>query len=862
MRRPRLGATVLLTLMLAGTTRAAETPRIVDFRYALPWWQTNICLPDDPEKTLVGKEGQFFFDYGGGGPRHFAFSIAPQLEGNPKWLRQETASPKTPLVRTWWDADGVEVRAEAFLTIPPPPTTAEPSRPPRVRRTGAQDAQALRAWARPSKPCDPSYADILVGYQGATLAFEIQVPPGTAAKVAFGLCEGWWAKPAQRPLKLSLEGGTARQVDPVQDFGQNVPGVYVLEGRDTDGDGKLEARVEAVAGAADRNTILNVLWVFTGELPPQDRIIRGEANDAAYAYFPCGGETPPAHRYTAILQLKNSGAQPQTRRPLVRIAGVLPVVYQKEAGIVAIGGSTQVLASAPIESFEQQGPDWIANFGALEIPAGQTRDIAFTVLRHTRAPHQALSVSAAVQERARAVSWWEQADLPWETIQVPDPGIQGMLQSCVRNIWQAREIKNGQTAFHVGPTCYRGLWVADGAFLLESAALVGRAADARAGIHYILSFQQPDGRIQVMGDGLFHKESGLTLWICYRHAVLTQDKAWLESLWPKLERIVAAIKQLREKSRTQPPDLDDGLMPTGFTDGGIGGVNPEYSNVYWNLAGLKAAIDAAQWLGKPEQASRWRAEYDDFMATFRKIAERDLTTDPFGNRYLPTIMGPAGKKQLPQRGQWGFMHAVYPGQIFAKDDPLVQGNMAMLRATKQQGLVFGTGWDDQGIWTYAASFYGHALLWQGSGQEAAQVLYDYANHAAPVRLWREEQRPIGKGGNEVGDMPHNWASAEFIRLATHLIELDRGAELHLLEGLPREWTGPGMVTRLNGVPTPFGPLRLTLKVDEAGRAATLEFQPLADNCQAVVVHLPDGTTRRLPPGQAGQVTFSVGGSRE
>jgi hypothetical protein len=30
----------------------------VDFRYAPPWWQSAICLPDDPDKILVGKEGQ------------------------------------------------------------------------------------------------------------------------------------------------------------------------------------------------------------------------------------------------------------------------------------------------------------------------------------------------------------------------------------------------------------------------------------------------------------------------------------------------------------------------------------------------------------------------------------------------------------------------------------------------------------------------------------------------------------------------------------------------------------------------------------------------------------------------------------
>jgi hypothetical protein len=181
-----------------------------------------------------------------------------------------------------------------------------------------------------------------------------------------------------------------------------------------------------------------------------------------------------------------------------------------------------------------------------------------------------------------------------------------------------------------------------------------------------------------------------------------------------------------------------------------------------------------------------------------------------------------------------------PGAVFAPGDPLATGQLAMLRATKAhgQGLVFDTGWMRKGIWTYFASFYGHAVLWNGQGQEAAQVLYDFARHASPPRVWREEQKPVGKGNDEVGDMPHNWASAEFIRLCTHLIELDRGGELHLFEGFPHEWAAPGMVTRLNGVLTPFGLLRLELRVAADGNSARLMMSKLKG-------HWPD--RNRGPP---------------
>lgn len=116
--------------------------------------------------------------------------------------------------------------------------------------------------------------------------------------------------------------------------------------------------------------------------------------------------------------------------------------------------------------------------------------------------------------------------------------------------------------------------------------------------------------------------------------------------------------------------------------------------------------------------------------------------------------------------------------------------------------------------------------------------YDFARHARPTRVWREEQKPAGKGGDEVGDMPHNWASAEFIRLTAHLIALDRGDELHLLEGFPREWAGPGMVTRLNGALTPFCPLHLEVCVSDDGRSAHLKMTQLKGSKPVkVVLHL-------------------------
>ena len=215
----------------------------------------------------------------------------------------------------------------------------------------------------------------------------------------------------------------------------------------------------------------------------------------------------------------------------------------------------------------------------------------------------------------------------------------------------------------------------------------------------------------------------------------------------------------------------------------------EYTNIYWNLLGLRAFVQAAHWLGKTDEAAAWQKEYDDFLAAFRKAAARDMKTDPHGNRYLPILMDGRGLAAARAMG-------VLPRRLSRPD--LRQGRSA---GGRQHGDARSHRARGHGLW-HRLGRDRHLELFRlvlrprlaVAGQRPARrrsVLYAYANHAAPVLDWREEQSLRGEPYKKVGDMPHNWASAEFIRLAVHLLALDRGDELHLLEGMPAQWLGAG-----------------------------------------------------------------------
>lgn len=813
----------------------------IDFRFAPPSWQTAICLPDDWQKTLVGKDGALLYDYPGKF-KGFGTRISFMLNSETEWVKQELVSPRVPIVRTTKRSGAIEIEEESFAVAPP-----LPAREPDgfvIERVGPQTAQ--KRWAAPPPGTDPAFANVAIGWN-QPIRYRFKASSQTTYNIAFGLCEGYHEKAGQRVLWLEAEGQAGRAVGLVGEKGRNKPQVFIFTARDQNGDGWVDLTVSAVTNSPDQNTILNTLWIFPASVAPNEQeLISGVATGRAILHLDCSDElapTKPPRHDVLLVHLRNRGNETVVQ-PGLLLETERPLEYVSSKKVVRAGAAMSILCSEPFGPSADQNSRF--SLPSISIPPHGEKAIAFEFLRGREANPAPITVARAEALRRQAERYWQGLKLPYDRLQIPDAGIQALLDSSIRNIYQAREIKNNLPAFQVGPTCYRGLWVVDGSFLLEAITYLGRANETRSGIEYLMSFQRPDGGFMLI-DGHW-KETGIALWAITRHARLTGDKAWLRSVWPKLERGFAFIRQMRAMPAADAPNAR--LIPDGFSDGGLADKVPEYTNIYWTLAGVRAAIEAAHWLGKEAEAADWQKEYDDFLATFHRAAERDQRLDAAGHRYLPIRMKPDSTIP-PQKAQWAFLHALFPGRVFAADDPLVQGNMAMLKSVEAEGLVVDTGWLKNGIWNYFGSFYGHAWLWLGDGTKATHTLYCFGNHASPLLVWREEQMPVGKGDQVVGDMPHNWASAEFIRFVRHSLILERGNELHLFEGVPGTWIKPGAVLKATDIATDFGPISLECRVSGNGSNATVFLKPPKRNPpQQIVLHLdhwsPERGTIRLP----------------
>ena len=546
------------------------------------------------------------------------------------------------------------------------------------------------------------------------------------------------------------------------------------------------------------------------------------------------------HNDLIIVNIKNRSEKDTSVIPKFFIKSAYPVLLSNDKKSISIDKRITVSFPEAVASVikKQTGSDHdcILEFRPVIVKAGTVNNLPIAVNIGSKAIQLSLSADEALLYKTKAIDYWNTYPLPYDHIVVPDTNIQNLIYSSIRNIYQAREIKKSLPAFQVGPTCYRGLWIIDGSFLLESMTFLGQGQDVRNGIEYMLSFQNKNGSVLLMDS--HWKETGIVLWVIQRHAQLTGDLAWLGTKWDNVVRAVSFIDTLRYRSMKEKNAPNFGLIPEGFSDGGLGKKTYEFTNVYWSLNGLKSAVDIALMLNKGREADLWKARYDTMFSDYRKAAIRSLKTDSCGNQAVPIFMIDSSGIQ---RGQWAFCHAVFPGKLFSSDDPLMTGTMNMLKCNEREGLVYETGWQDKGVWNYFGSFYAHAWLWMGDGQKAARTMYAMANHASPMLVWREEQ-PIKslKSYEMTGDMPHNWASAEFIRMIRHFIALERGEELHLFEALPPTWTKPEMRTSLKGVYTEFGILDVDLIVSKDGKIADISVDLNSSGHKppsSVVIHL-------------------------
>jgi hypothetical protein len=568
-----------------------------------------------------------------------------------------------------------------------------------------------------------------------------------------------------------------------------------------------------------------------------------------------------------------------TATPLVRIRSCDKFQCKPTpAGVTTVSRGTEAapwMVAIP-QSNEARDVTWLPEEGGYRLTlehgtASQSRPLRYLFRYPQTGNSGSLDTSATPDELLAEVrAWWQK----WQAFSDPVvwsvSGKEGdFLIACARNIQQAREVKNGRLVFEVGPTVYRGLWIVDGNFILEAARYLGFDDAADQGLISEWNQQVPSGQIIASGGKEHWKDTAIAIFTLVRACELKQDWSLLRRLAPNVGHAIEFLIQLRDDARKgDSPNGRYGLLAPGFPDGGIGGVCYDFTNTLWTLAGLRAVAGANQKLQLAD-LSRADSFYRELRSAFDAAARAEMVRDPRGFTYLPMLMrddpqmrADAWDRPRPQSAQWALSHTIFPGEVFAKDDPVVRGHIALMQACTQEDIPAETGWlRHEGMWNYNAAFVAEVYLWAGLRDWARRTFTGYLNHASPLHAWREEQ-PLQNAllGDLWGDMPHNWASAECIRYVRHRLVLEDGDALRLLEGVQPSDLRERRPFSLAGSPTRFGRVALTAEPSgsrgwkvrftrEAAAAAPQSIRiPARLDGGAAFTRVEGASTRMLGPG--------------
>ncbi|HUI10248.1 MAG TPA: discoidin domain-containing protein [Bacteroidota bacterium] len=378
-------------------------------------------------------------------------------------------------------------------------------------------------------------------------------------------------------------------------------------------------------------------------------------------------------------------------------------------------------------------------------------------------------------------------------------------------------------ALQPGARTYRRSWIRDGA--LTSAALLQMGIDdpVRRYCDWYARYQEPDGKIPAVVEARGPEATpendshGEFLYLIREYFAFTHDTAWLAGKWDVARRTVRYIDALRSLRKTGPyvngtpaERACYGLLPESISHEGY---CPAPMHSYWDdffaLRGLRDASAIARVLGESDAAAI-AGEGDDLARDIDSSIRRAMENTRV--KFIP------GCAELGDFAGLSTTVAVTPCQVTDALPPEATAytfdeSYRMFLARKN-GVV---PWDS--YLPYEARFIGAYVL-LGAKDRAAQMLEWLMRDRRPQNwnewaevVWRDPRAPKG-----IGDMPHSWAIADFIRSFRTMLayERDADASLVLCAGIPDAWVLDTTGIAVENLPTHYGPLSFTVR-GEPGR---------------------------------------------
>jgi hypothetical protein len=377
-------------------------------------------------------------------------------------------------------------------------------------------------------------------------------------------------------------------------------------------------------------------------------------------------------------------------------------------------------------------------------------------------------------------------------------------------------------ALQPGPRAYERSWIRDGAFTSAALLRMGFPEEVRAYARWYATYQYPDGKIPCCVDRLGadsvpeNDSNGQWLYTLAQYYRFSRDIGFLSEMWPSILKTVAYIEVLRNQRLTPEYELPENIVFRGLVPESISheGYSSRPVHSYWDnlfvLLGLKEAAYMAQALGETEHAARFRELSEEFRSDLYTSVRHSMAMH--GIDFFP------GAAEL---GDFDFTATTIAV------DPVGELRHLALEPFNRALEMYLENFDRRnneeapaGNYTpYEIRIVG-TLIRLGMQSRAHELLQYFLTGQRPA-AWNHWAEIVWHDYNDprfIGDMPHTWIGAEFIRAIRSLFAYERLSDQSLVvaPGVPEAWVRSPEGVQIKRFPTYHGTLNYSLRLVDDG----------------------------------------------
>ncbi|MET0343942.1 MAG: discoidin domain-containing protein [Polyangiales bacterium] len=279
---------------------------------------------------------------------------------------------------------------------------------------------------------------------------------------------------------------------------------------------------------------------------------------------------------------------------------------------------------------------------------------------------------------------------------------------------------------------------------------------------------------------------------------------------PKARLALKFLQELRERTLVpdyqadrEMPERFRGILAPSISHEGYPTPTHSYWDVVWGLRGWHDGAWLARQLGDVEMETWAHAQHDALKDSF--VASMDATMAWKG---LATIPGSADKGEYDPTSTSIGIDPCGQVKLYPRDalNHTFDTYLADVRKRAEPGSLWAyTPYELRNVLTY---------VHLNRPKDAYELLTELMKDRRPLawQMFAEVVHSRLRHPGYMGDMPHTWIGAEYVRLVLGMLMHEADDRLELLPGTPPEWVaGDGL--RVGELRTAYGHLSMTARQD-------------------------------------------------